>query len=153
MVDKEGLTPLHYAAQFADLPLVEYLVEEVGVNIHAKDIQNRTAFYFACTEGIQPIIRYLYGKGVDINNKSKLGRSALSKACYLGLVDVVQFLMSCPGIDMEVADIKGRTAIHNAVFGPKGGREGHKYGTNEKDSPECTQLLLEKGFPVDCLDL
>jgi len=69
-----------------------------------------------------PIIRYLYGKGADINNKSKLGRSALSKACYLGLVDVVTFLLSCPGIEVTIEDGKGRTALHNAVFGPKGGR-------------------------------
>jgi ankyrin repeat protein len=81
------------------------------------------------------IIRYLCSKGVDINNKSKLGRSALSKACYLGLVDVVSFLMECPGIILNSADGKGRTALHNSVFGAKGGREGHKFGTNEKDSP------------------
>lgn len=47
---------------------------------------------------------------------------------------------------------KGRTALHNAVFGPKGGREGHKFGTNEKDSPECAQILLENGMDVDMLD-
>lgn len=76
------------------------------------------------------IIRYLYSKGVDINNKSKLGRSALSKACYLGLVDVVSFLIGCPGIILNSVDGKGRTALHNSVFGPKGGREGHKFGTN-----------------------
>ena len=68
------------------------------------------------------IIRYLYKKGADINNKSKLGRSALSKACYLGLIDVVKFLMGCPGIILNAADGKGRTALHNSVFGPKGGR-------------------------------
>jgi len=38
--------------------------------------------------------------------------------------------MKCPGINITVADGKGRTALHNAVFGPKGGREGHKFGTN-----------------------
>lgn len=76
------------------------------------------------------IITYLYSKGADINNKSRLGRSALSKACYLGLVDVVGFLMKCPGIVLNSADGKGRTALHNSVFGPKGGREGHKFGTN-----------------------
>lgn len=47
---------------------------------------------------------------------------------------------------------KGRTALHNAVFGPKGGRQGHKFGTNDKDSPECAQILLEKGMNVDIVD-
>lgn len=72
----------------------------------------------------------MLGKGADVNNQSRLGRSAISKACYLGLVDVVTYLMKCPGINITVADGKGRTALHNAVFGPKGGREGHKFGTN-----------------------
>lgn len=66
----------------------------------------------------------------------------MSKACYLGLVDVVTFLLNCSGIEITIEDGKGRTALHNAVFGPKGGREGHKFGTNQKDSPQCTQLLL-----------
>ncbi len=64
----------------------------------------RTPFYFACTEGDLPTIRYLYEKGCDINNKSKLGRSALSKTCYLGLLDVVNFLMNCPGIILNSKD-------------------------------------------------
>jgi hypothetical protein len=42
--------------------------------------------------------------------------------------------------------------LHNATFGPKGGREGHKFGTNASDSPDSAQLLLEKGFPVDEVD-
>ena len=67
-------------------------------------------------------IKYLYEKGCSINTQSSLGRSALSKACYLGLVDVVAFLMQCPGIILETQDTKGRTALHNSVFGPKGGR-------------------------------
>lgn len=86
------------------------------------DIQERTPFYFVCTEGDLDIIRYLYEKGANINSKSKLGRSALLKACFLGLVDVVNFLISCPGIILTSFDTKGRTALHNSVFGSKGGR-------------------------------
>lgn len=45
------------------------------------------------------------------------------------------YLLKLKEIDMFSQCKKGRTALHNAVFGPKGGREGHKFGTNEKDSP------------------
>ncbi len=61
----------------------------------------------------------------------------------------MEFLLQCKQIDLLSKDEKGRTALHNATFGPKGGREGVKFGTNESDSPDCAQLLLEKGFPVD----
>ena len=116
------MRPIHFAVQSDNFELVKFLVEEVGVQIEAKDIQGRTPFYFATTEGDLPLINYLYQKGSDINNRSSLGRSALSKACYLGLVEVVAFLMKCPGIKLETQDSKGRTALHNSVFGPKGGR-------------------------------
>ncbi len=99
-----------------------------------------------------PMIKYLYSKGANINKKSILGRNSLSKACYLGRLDVVQFLMSCKEIDLHSQDQKGRTALHNATFGPKGGREGHKFGTNSADSPDCTQYLLENKFEIDKAD-
>ena len=53
---------------------------------------------------------------------------------------------------MNIEDERGRTALHNAVFGPKGRRPDHNYQINQKDSPECTQLLLKRGFYVDYLD-
>ncbi len=101
---------------------MKYLIEEVRVNIEIKDNQECTPFYYACTEGDLAVIKLLHSKGANINNRSKLGRSALSKACYLGLVDMVKFLMEVPGIILNSADAKGRTALHNSVFGPKGGR-------------------------------
>jgi ankyrin repeat protein len=67
-------------------------------------------------------IDYLYKKGANINHRSKLGRCPLSKACFLGRRDIVEFLLSCPEIDINSQDEKGRTALHNATFGPKGGR-------------------------------
>lgn len=53
------MTPLHFAVQSGSLDLVKFLVEDAKVNIEAKDIQERTSFYFACTEGDMNIIRYL----------------------------------------------------------------------------------------------
>ena len=73
--------------------------------------------------------------------KSELGRTALSKACYLGRVDIVKYLLSCKDIDMYAKCKKGRTALHNAIFGPKGGREGQKFGTNNGQN----QRIFEQG--------
>jgi hypothetical protein len=77
--------------------------------------------------------------GCDINNQTKIGkRTVLSKACYLGYIDIATFLIGCPGIMLELEDAKQRTALHNAAFGPGGRREDPYLGVNEKDSPECT---------------
>lgn len=40
------------------------------------------------------MIDYLYKKGCDINAKSILGRNALQKACYLGKIEVVKYLIN-----------------------------------------------------------
>jgi ankyrin repeat protein len=77
----------------------------------------------------------LYSFGANINSRSKLGRCPLSKACFLGRRDIVEFLLNCKEIDILSKDEKGRTPLHNATFGPKGGREGVKFGTNDCDSP------------------
>lgn len=129
------MTPIFYAIKSGSMPVIQYLIEDIQVDFERKEIQNRTPFYFVCTEGDVNVIKYLISRGVNINSQSELGRSALSKTCYLGLKEVVEFLLNCEGINIYAQCKKGRTALHNAVFGPKGGREGHKFGTNDKDSP------------------
>lgn len=105
------------------------------VKIEKLEIQKRTPFYWACTQGDMTIIKYLHSKGADINSSSEIGRTALSKACFLGRIDIVEYLLNCKQVNMNNKDKKGRTPLHNAVFGPKGGREAHKFGTFSSDSP------------------
>ena len=72
---------------------------------------------------------------------TKLGRSALSKACWNGRVDVVEKLVVAPGINLNVKDKSGRTPLHNACWGPKGGRLGKKTSFNPEDSPDCAYVI------------
>jgi ankyrin repeat protein len=87
------------------------------------------------------MLKYLLSKGADINNKSTMGRTALSKASFNGLIDVVKLLLTLDNIDMNQADVNKRTPIHNAVWGQYGGRMGKK-GSNSKDSPECLTVII-----------
>lgn len=75
-----------------------------------------------------------------MDSPTKLGRSSLSKACWNGRIEVVEKLVSAPGIDLNKQDHSGRTALHNACWGPNGGRLGMKAGLNPKDSPECAYV-------------
>lgn len=74
---------------------------------------------------------------------TKLGRSALSKACWNGRVDVVEILVNSPGIYLDRQDSGGRSALHNACWGSNGGRLGKKTALNPKDSPECAFVSIQ----------
>ena len=60
----------------------------------------------------------------------------------MGRADVVAFLLSRPGIDIEWGDTKGRNPLHNAIFGPRGGREGKKVVPKKLDLPVAVGYSL-----------
>ena len=89
------------------------------------------------------IMNYLMKRGCNVDIPTRLGRSALSKACWNGRIEVVEKLMEQPGIEVNKQDSQGRTALHNACWGPNGGRLGMKAGLNPTDSPECAYVRID----------
>ena len=80
-----------------------------------------------------------------------LRRTPLIKAAYLRKAEILEWLLTFQEnrdfIDFQ--DSKGRTAIHAACWGAKGGRIGKKVGgTIIPDSPECLRILLKYGARV-----
>jgi len=69
---------------------------------------------------------------------------------------VVQYLLSLPPHDypsINDIDDKGRTALHNASWGPAGGKEGKFLnGGLIYDSPESADILIKHGAIVDFAD-
>ena len=49
-------------------------------------------------------------------------------------------------------DENKRTPLHNACWGPEGGRTGKKSALIPEDSPECARVLLEHGAAIDLKD-
>jgi len=151
-IDFEHLTPIFYAISSENIELIQYLLDK-GADIEHKDSQDRTPFYWACCQCSPKVVDFLYKKGCNINALSRLSRSPLTKAAYLGRVDIAQLLLSYPEIIVDLPGNKGRTALHNAVWGKAGGREGKRIGsTQQDDSPEIAQLLLERGSNINLKD-
>lgn len=149
--DEEGLTPIFYAAQSKSTETLIFLMEK-GANIFHVEKQGRSLFYWASSLGNVEMLKILLDKGLDPNKVTKLGRTALSKSAWNGNIEVISFLLTIPGIMLDVHDKRGRTALHNAVWGCAGGREGRKMGQNAYDSPECAKLLLDKGCYIEASD-
>ena len=147
----EGLTPIFFAVHKNQHEIFNYLLE-LGANIHHRECQNRSLFYWAASSGNLEFVKILYEKGCDPNEPTLLGRTALSKAAWNGTPQTMKYLLSLPTIDIDKQDNRGRTALHNAVWGCAGGRLGKKMGNNSADSPECALMLIEKGASLEIPD-
>ena len=143
--DADGETPIFYAISSKRFDMVKFLVAH-GVSLSHKSIKNEwTPVYVAATLGNEEILKYLIELGCDINVQTGIKRTALTKACWMGKTETVKVLLSHPKIDIEHKANSDRTALHMAVWGPYGGRQGKKMGNNPTDSPECVKLLLQAG--------
>jgi ankyrin repeat protein len=152
-LDYEFMTPLFEAVISDNIQLLEYMIEELKVNLNHTEIQNRTAFYWAACNGDVRVVEYLLTKNVDVNINSSMGRTPLSKSVWNGRVDIVERLLKVPGIDIDQQDTNSRAPIHNAVWGANGGRLGKKVsGVGTGDSPECVLALIAAGAKLEVED-
>ena len=152
-LDHEGMTSIYYAIESQNIEVIDYLLSQ-NVNPEHQECQARTPFYWSCCQSSLKIVKHLVEKGFIYNTYSILKRSPLSKACFTGRADIVNYLLSLPNIEIGVPDNRGRTPLHNACWGPYGGREGKKAGgTQSQDCPEAARMLLEKGADVNFKDL
>lgn len=149
--DKEGLTPIFYAVQSKSMEIFNYMIS-IGANIFHIEKQGRTLFYWAASLGRLEMLDTLIGLGLDPDATTKLGRTALSKSAWNGSLGVTEYLLRLENINVDIKDKNGRTALHNAVWGCAGGREGRKMGQNNADSPECALALIEKGADIEAVD-
>jgi hypothetical protein len=127
-------TPLHSAAYYGDLKVVQKLIE-YGADISAEDVNGRTPLHLA-SEGIhlkdRHVLQLLLEHGADINTRAKDGSTPLHFASEWGALEVVHLLLE-HGADVMAEDDRGRTALQVAGFAG--------FAMDRKD--EIENLLLE----------
>lgn len=146
--DSEGMTPIFYACSRGKIEMLEYLVS-LGANIYHRENMNRSVFYWTANAGHEALVDRLFELGLDPNEKTDLGRTALSKAAWNGKLNIVVKLLKLPGINVDIPDNRGRTPLHNAVWGDAGGRIGKKLAYSGTDSPEIAELLIQAGADIE----
>jgi ankyrin repeat protein len=150
--DGEGKTPIFYACLRNPQGFLEELVSR-GANPLHKESQGRSLFFVASYAERTDLLPYLVSLGCDVNATTKLGRTALSKSAWGGQTKLMAALLQHSSIALNIPDSRGRTALHNAVWGCTGGRTGIKKAKNGADSPECAAMLLERGAELEAEDL
>ena len=124
------LTPLHSAAFYGDLEVVQKLIE-YDADVSAKD-ENGCTPLFTASEGHHlrdcSVLRILLDHGADVNAPGLSGWTPLHKASAFGAVEVARLLLE-HGADINAGAEDGMTPLHYA----------------SAKSLEVARLLLERG--------
>src|SRR4051794_6732475 len=70
----------HHHAPAGMMPAVKYLVEEVGLDVNAKDHDGNTAVHNAAARGDNEMILYLVSKGADVKQVNREGKTTVDMA-------------------------------------------------------------------------
>jgi ankyrin repeat protein len=125
--DKNGNSPLHLAcAANGDhtdndkyQEVIEYLIRNVQVNVHARNLQGYTPFHVACLRGKLLIVRLLletgHLTGLDIHQRTKDQQTAIDLVTTAGqsasLYDMQEFLLA-NGAQRSPNTDSGRELVH-----------------------------------------
>jgi ankyrin repeat protein len=110
--DSLGRPLLHRLVLERNIPEVEKLLSQPGLDINATDQDGLTALFWAAKEGNLEIVKkFLELPTIEVNIKGKYDRTALHLASMNGHDSVVEALISHPKIDINVKDEEGKTGL------------------------------------------
>lgn len=115
--DKEGWTPLAWAASKGNIQLAQLLLGR-GAEVDGRNRWGCTPLFLACAEGHVEIARALLAAGADprVHTEAE-GVSPLMEASWQGHADIVRLLIQHPAqVEVNRRDAWGRTALWRACY-------------------------------------
>ena len=130
--DKNGMTPLLFAAKLGNLKIVEFLTDIGRADFHACDNHQNTAIHYAAGVGLKfEIIRFLREEHfVDVNTKNDDESTPLHNAAFYSNLDAIKYLVENCKVPLNQKDNYGRTPFSIAV--QNGNLETVKYFVEEQ---------------------
>lgn len=108
-VDKNGDTPLHYAAKYCQFDVAKTLIKN-GADATAKNTKGYTPLHIASSTTKTEIVELLLNSGADPNAKASGGWSPMHDASMLGTPNVIRCLIKHGG-DVNITDQSGTTPL------------------------------------------
>ncbi len=118
--NKEGNTPLMYAAAYNDLPIVEFFVEKTD-NINASNEEGETALTRAVDNNWAKVVQLLISEGADVGVTDKDGNTLAYYLIqsyspnYAEDFDQKLKTLQKEGLDLTVTQAEGNTLFHLAA--------------------------------------
>jgi len=101
-LDKNGSTPLHYAAEYGKSEVVKVLLADVRVNFHAQDRYGRTPLYVAGSKNKLDVVRVILADHrFEVNAADGAGLTLLHCAAIYSLVEVLKLVLADPRLRNE----------------------------------------------------
>jgi ankyrin repeat protein len=116
-VNAMDMTPLIWVAINNDNPEVARLLVESGAKIDAlAGTMEESAFHWAAASNTNPgMIKYFLSKGVDVNQRDGVFRTALMKAALMNANPEIVGILLSSGADKNMKDFEGKTAFDWAI--------------------------------------
>ncbi|KAK6192361.1 hypothetical protein SNE40_003839 [Patella caerulea] len=128
--DSDNDTILHQACYSGTLSTVQYLVDDLHMDVNTTGCYNRTPLFYCCSSSVSPVdkIEYLVSHGADINARDSFNNSTiLYWACYSGTLSTVQYLVDCLHLDLHVKGSDGLTPLDYCRLSSIESKEKVKY--------------------------
>jgi ankyrin repeat protein len=112
----DGLVPLHLAAEYGHLNIVQYFIEECHIDVNTKRNSGWTALHFASLQGHMDIVQYLvHDCQADVNVQRNTDQvTPLFTAIAAGHLDIVQYYIEDCHVDLDIRVKNGITALYFA---------------------------------------
>ncbi|TSM52338.1 Ankyrin repeat and SOCS box protein 15 [Bagarius yarrelli] len=133
--DQHGVTPIGIAAEYAHAEVLHILIGKgKGGDINAQAPNGDSVLYDAAGSGNPDCIDLLLQNGANPNIANLSTQLPIHRAAYEGHYLALRMLI--PVTTRRALRLAGQSPVHSAADG------GHA---------QCLELLLEKGFDVNCL--
>ncbi|KAH9844616.1 Gryzun, putative trafficking through Golgi [Teratosphaeria destructans] len=136
--DDDDRLPLHWAASYNRLPIVELLTEQRNCEIDAQDGSGWTALMMASSlKDADALVDFLLAKGADTGVKTNNGQTALHFAASKSNLDTARKLIAHKA-SARVKDKRGQLPLHRAAC---------------VGNVPIIKLMLENNSPINATDI
>jgi ankyrin repeat protein len=131
-----GDTALTAVARCGDVALLQFLLQQTGINVNYSSSEGRTALQQAALSGVSAAVTLLIEYGADVLAVNCRNQGALFAAVGRGHLHIVQLLMQ-HGCDIHATDNRGCTLLMHIV--------------NTAGADQLAEFLLQQGLSVHAL--